>query len=110
MSLLVIHCPLKPFAGSASKSEESLRADQFAWCLCENPAENPAVGLQGISSAEKMPYADEVLVLIPTLPSGITHILSNVVPAVPATSFLVAITYAEVSHPGYETILNPTQA
>ena len=67
MSLLVIHCPLKPFAGSASKIEESARADQFAWCLCENPAEDPAAGLQGIGSAETMPYADEVLVLIPTL-------------------------------------------
>ena len=62
MSLLVIHCPLKPFAGSASKIEESARADQFAWCLCENPAEDPAAGLQGIGSAETMPYADEVLV------------------------------------------------
>lgn len=67
MSLLVIHCPLKPFAGSSSKSEESARADQFAWCLCENPAEDPTAGRQGIGSAESMPYADEVLVLIPTL-------------------------------------------
>ena len=71
MSLLIIHCPPKPFASATGKVAESSRADQFAWYLCEHPAketaEDTAVGQHGVGSPESMPYADEVLVLIPTL-------------------------------------------
>ena len=54
MSLLIIHCPPKPFASATGKVAESSRADQFAWYLCEHPAketaEDTAVGQHGVGS------------------------------------------------------------
>jgi Type II secretion system (T2SS), protein L len=72
VSLLIIRCPLKPFAGSAhaspSDGQDDLLVEQFEWCLLEdgqNQASEPS--LTGVGTAESMPYADEALVLMPTL-------------------------------------------
>ena len=70
MSLLIIRCPLKPFAGAATIAspgdwQDAARAEQFEWCLLED--EIGSLSLTGIGSTESMPYADEALVLLPTV-------------------------------------------
>ena len=75
MSLLIVRCPVKPILGAGSAlSGDSARGsmqewqelgctEHFEWCLVEgvNAIET------GIGSTESMPYADEVLVLMPTI-------------------------------------------
>ena len=70
MSLLIVRCPLKPFSGSGSPGDsarewsEQACAERFEWCLVEG--DNTSV-VTGIGTTESMPYADEVLVLLPTI-------------------------------------------
>ena len=75
MSLLIVRCPVKPILGSGSAlSGDSARgsvqewqelgcADRFEWCLVDGVDEIET----GMGATESMPYADEVLVLIPTI-------------------------------------------
>ena len=74
MSTLLIRCPLKPFAGAftglAGEWEDLACAQRFAWCLVEDTGALSASPLpiqSGIGSIDSMPYADEALVLLPTL-------------------------------------------
>ncbi|MBU3563854.1 type II secretion system protein GspL [Polynucleobacter sp. Tro8-14-1] len=68
MSLLIIRCPLKPFAApvtaSPSDGQDASCAEQFEWCLLEDEG---AQSITGMGSTESMPYADEALVLLPTI-------------------------------------------
>lgn len=70
MSLLIVRCPLKPFSGSGSPAEftrewsELNCAERFEWCLLEG---DDTSGERGVGTTESMPYADEVLVLLPTI-------------------------------------------
>lgn len=69
MSLLIVRCPLKPFTGSGSPGDAAREwsdlacAERFAWCLVEGED----ILETGIGSTESMPYADEVLALLPTI-------------------------------------------
>jgi type II secretion system protein L len=87
MSTLLIRCPLKPFAGAftglAGEWEDLACAQRFEWCLVEDgdalsssttsASRSPSVSTltstmqSGIGSIDSMPYADEALVLLPTL-------------------------------------------
>jgi hypothetical protein len=87
MSTLLIRCPLKPFAGAftglAGEWEDLACAQRFEWCLVEDAdtlssasassatssASSALVPMMqsGIGSIDSMPYADEALVLLPTL-------------------------------------------
>jgi len=74
MSTLLIRCPLKPFAGAftglAGEWEDLACAQRFEWCLVEDSdplSETTSPTQSGIGSIDSMPYADEALVLIPTL-------------------------------------------
>jgi hypothetical protein len=81
MSTLLIRCPLKPFAGAftglAGEWEDLACAQRFEWCLVEDAdalslASSTSSALMpmmqsGIGSIDSMPYADEALVLLPTL-------------------------------------------
>jgi type II secretory pathway component PulL len=72
MSTLLIRCPLKPFAGAftglAGEWEDLACAQRFEWCLVEDADGLSASPTQsGIGSIDSMPYADEALVLLPTL-------------------------------------------
>jgi len=78
MSLLIIRCPLKPFAGPDATAprdwQELSCAEQFEWVLLDdvNSAEIESKFVQtgtqfGVGTTESMPYADEALVLLPTL-------------------------------------------
>ena len=70
MSLLIVRCPLKPFSGSGSPGDYAREwselncAERFEWCLVEG---DDAVVEAGTGTTESMPYADEVLVLLPTI-------------------------------------------
>ena len=69
MSLLIIRCPLKPFSGSGSPGDSAREwsdlacAERFEWCLVEEDGSQEI----GIGTPESMPYADEVLALLPTI-------------------------------------------
>ena len=77
MSILIIRCPLKPFAGTDAASpsdwQELSCAEQFEWALlddvnADSDIEFAQTGTQfGVGTTESMPYADEALVLLPTL-------------------------------------------
>lgn len=74
MSTLLIRCPLKPFAGAftglAGEWEDLACAQRFEWCLIEDVdaiSTSPSPMQSGIGSVDAMPYADEALVLLPTL-------------------------------------------
>jgi len=74
MSTLLIRCPLKPFAGAftglAGEWEDLACGQRFEWCLVEDVdaiSTSPLPMQSGIGSIDAMPYADEVLALIPTL-------------------------------------------
>jgi hypothetical protein len=68
MSLLIIQCPLRPFTNSTSHLQSSEKIDHFSWCLKENGAELKVSPMKiGVGAVESMPYADSVLVLMPTL-------------------------------------------
>jgi hypothetical protein len=77
MSLLIIRCPLKPFAGNDATSpsdwQELSCAEQFEWALLDDAnadadSELAQIGTQfGVGTTESMPYADEALVLLPSL-------------------------------------------
>ena len=74
MSTLLIRCPLKPFAGAftglAGEWEDLACAQRFEWCLVEDvdaTSASPLPMQSGIGSIDSMPYADEVLALLPTL-------------------------------------------
>jgi hypothetical protein len=67
-NLLVIRCPFKPFLGldldASNQDSLSLQAREFTWHLSD---ESGLIGQSGTGTVESMPYADQVLVLIPTL-------------------------------------------
>jgi hypothetical protein len=71
LSLLIVRCPFKPFSGSGSPGDAAREwselncAERFEWCLLDG--EDSAVAETGIATTESMPYADEVLVLLPTI-------------------------------------------
>lgn len=68
MNLLIIHCPVKPFSETAiSDGDFASLGDSFEWCLCETNSIHAQYQSSGIGSIDSMPYADEVLVLMPTL-------------------------------------------
>jgi hypothetical protein len=78
MSTLLIRCPLKPFAGAftglAGEWEDLACSQRFEWCFIEDGdalsasiSPSPAPMQSGIGSIDSMPYADEALVLLPTL-------------------------------------------
>jgi len=77
LSLLIVRCPLKPLNGGLASSpsdwQDSACAEHFEWCFIENEIfsatdSEQALSLQtGIGSTESMPYADQALVLIPTI-------------------------------------------
>ena len=85
MSLLIVRCPLKPFSGSGSPGDSAREwselncAERFEWCLVEGDEltldiDSVETGTletgvleTGIGTTESMPYADEVLVLLPTI-------------------------------------------
>lgn len=88
MSTLLIRCPLKPFAGAftglAGELEDLACAQRFEWCLVEDTdalssllssTTSASISISaltstmqsGIGSIDSMPYADEALVLLPTL-------------------------------------------
>ena len=83
MSTLLIRCPLKPFAGAftglAGEWEDLACAQRFEWCLVEDAdalsSSSSATSTSafmptmqsGIGSIDSMPYADDALVLLPTL-------------------------------------------
>ena len=75
MSLLIVRCPAKPIIGAGSElSGDSTRGsvqewqelgctEHFEWCLVDGDSEYES----GVGTTESMPYADEVLVLMPTI-------------------------------------------
>lgn len=69
MSLLIVRCPLKPFHGGMTNSpgdwQDEAHIEQFEWCLIAG--EDASTYQTGIGSTESMPYADQALVLMPTL-------------------------------------------
>jgi hypothetical protein len=75
MSLLIVRAPLKPFNGasasSASDWQDLACAERFEWCLIDDGelAEVAAAPSHqtGIGTTDSMPYADQALVLMPTL-------------------------------------------
>lgn len=68
MNLLIIHCPNKPFSEIAlTNGDLASCKNSFEWCLCETNAIHAQYQSSGIGSIDSMPYADEVLVLMPTL-------------------------------------------
>ena len=94
MSLLIVRCPLKPFVGAnsgvsnvsgdaAREWQDLACAEKFEWRLIDEPATEPAQSNSlldvladsledvfsegGVGTTESMPYADEVLVLLPTI-------------------------------------------
>ncbi len=70
MSLLIVRCPLKPLSSTGSpedlarESSELNCAERFEWCLLEVDTSSLETG---VGTTESMPYADEVLVLLPTI-------------------------------------------
>ena len=68
MNLLIIHCPNKPFSETVLTHVELASVkNSFEWCLCETNSIHAQYESSGISSIDSIPYADEVLVLMPTL-------------------------------------------
>lgn len=86
MSLLIVRCPLKPFIGAISSVsgaqsdtahdwQDLACAEKFEWCLIDDSAADSAlldspedlISERGIGTTDSMPYADEVLVLLPTI-------------------------------------------
>jgi len=85
MSLLIIRCPLKPFVGAQANSSSEWQdlscAEQFEWCLLDNTddvagVDAVVVGVKdfaltdaqfGMGTPESIPYADEALVILPSL-------------------------------------------
>ena len=76
MSLLIVRCPLKPFSGSLSSSPSDWHdlacAEHFEWCLVDDQREESLLDLESLTqfstgTTDSMPYADEALVLMPTL-------------------------------------------
>ena len=82
MSLLIIHCPLKPLFEVASTDDGfNAQKEAFEWCLCETNALHATIQSSGTGTVESMPYADEALVLMPTLD---VRLLEKKVPLVKA--------------------------
>ncbi|OZA77963.1 type II secretion system protein GspL [Polynucleobacter sp. 39-46-10] len=74
MSLLIVRAPLKPLNGSTASSASDWQdlacAERFEWCLVEDGefAEGAVVVTgTGTGTTDSMPYADQALVLMPTL-------------------------------------------
>lgn len=74
MSLLIIRCPFKPFLGDGGSdlSEDLLisKADEFSWTLLDETRSTISAisdNAKLVGNIESMPYAEKVLVLIPTM-------------------------------------------
>lgn len=76
MSLLIVRCPLKPYSGSLTSSPSDWQdlacAEHFDWCLLDDLALAPLGASDtpwqlGQGTTDSMPYADEALILMPTL-------------------------------------------
>ena len=71
MSLLIVRAPLKPLNGasasSASDWQDLACAERFEWCLVEGDELVEGGLVTGTGTTESMPYADQALVLMPTL-------------------------------------------
>lgn len=73
MSILIIRCPPKPFNEDLTSSiadwQDLLCAERFEWHLLDDQLDDQALKVleSGMGSTESMPYADEVLALMPTI-------------------------------------------
>ena len=78
LSLLIVRCPLKPLTGSIASTPQDWQdvscAEQFEWALCEKPTEGVITAVDdlvqtatGLGTTESLPYAEEALILMPTL-------------------------------------------
>jgi len=68
MSLLIIHCPVRPlFEEVGADADFNSQKEAFDWCLCETSTLHATIQSTGIGPIESMPYADEVLALMRTL-------------------------------------------
>lgn len=70
MSLLIIRCPFKPFMGLGEGvlSEDLLlsKSDEFSWVLLDENRSTGSDESESVGSIESMPYAEKVLVFMPT--------------------------------------------
>lgn len=69
MSLLIIRCPHQPFKGSDGARADDLQseyADQFEWYLLESASSDVELE-SGVGNIETVPYADEALVIMPSI-------------------------------------------
>ncbi len=68
MSLLIIHCPVRPlFEEVGTDGDFNTQKEAFEWCLCETSTLHATIQSTGTGAIESMPYADEALVLMQTL-------------------------------------------
>ena len=76
--LLLIHCPVNPrilHQAGASDIDLASPIDNFRWCLVEHTAygDNLRVQETGIGPVTGLPFADEALVLMPTVDTRLIH-------------------------------------
>jgi hypothetical protein len=73
LSTLIVRCPLKPFNGNTSGAsgdwQDESCLESFEWYLLDGSVQNESDSIRefGIGSTQSMPYADEVLAIMPTL-------------------------------------------
>lgn len=68
MTLLIIHCPLRPFSVvSKARLSYEEQLDQFEWYLYQDDSVAGSAQSFGVGNIESMPYADQVLALMPTI-------------------------------------------
>lgn len=76
--LLLIHCPINPrilHQAGGSDIDFASPAESFRWCLVEHNAYSEDIQIQesGEGSIDRMPLADEAVVLIPTADVRLIH-------------------------------------
>lgn len=76
--LLLIHCPVNPqilHQAGASDIDFATPAESFRWCLVEHVGYGEDLRIQesGQSTVSAMPFADEALVLMPTVDVRLIH-------------------------------------
>ena len=77
--LLLIHCPVNPrllnLSGAADDVDFSSPSERFRWCLIDTDAADTAQQIlsQGQGTVADMPFADEAMVLIPTVDVRLIH-------------------------------------
>lgn len=76
--LLFIHCPINPKVFNpvgGNDLEFSGPAERFRWSLVEQSpgSKEPRIDSQGVGTISSLPFADEALVLIPTVDVRLVH-------------------------------------